>query len=638
MGAVYLAEDTKLNRQVALKFLPAEMAGSHERLMRFEREAKTVAALNHPNIVTIYSEEELDGVPFIAMELVDGMALSQVIPPEGLAIDQFFDLAVPLADAVRAAHERGITHRDLKPANIMVTHEGRVKVLDFGLAKLLREPSAAEPTQLSTQSLTQDGSALGTVSYMAPEQLKGKPPDQRADIFALGIVLYQMSSGKRPFEGDTSAEVISSILRDVPAPVTDLRFQLPSHLGRIIKRCLEKNPNRRYQTAAELFSDLTGLKREIDSGSVFEEDAKTAILQVRRSSSRRQTVLAVLGLLAAVAIVAAAFWLVRRPKNPAVDDGVAAIESRKVLAVLPIKTIGPPQNEYFAEGVSEELAARLTALEGVQVISRASAEQATASGLSPREIGESLSADYVVLGTVRWDSTEGSESASSRTTLKVVRVADDIQVWSESFDRQLDDPLKVQAELAQSLVRSFGGSVLDIPESELPSEMVADTDSEPTAETPKSKSPVPSHATTPSSRSEIDSPAETADDQTASKALEGDESRDQQQVEGAIQGRLNVELISFVTEGQLTIYADETEILSEDFEFPKRRRGIGAKKPNGKLILDRGISLDTESLRIYLLVGSETQLISLTPDFSESSTNELTIRVMKKGPAETVLK
>ena len=637
MGAVYLAEDTKLNRQLALKFLPPEMAGSGERLKRFEREAKTVAALNHPNIVTIYSVEELDGVPFIAMELVDGKSLSQVIPPDGLAIDQFFDLAVPLADAIRAAHERGITHRDLKPANIMVTNEGRIKVLDFGLAKLLREPSVAEPTQLSTQSLTQDGSALGTVSYMAPEQLKGKAPDQRADIFALGIVLYQMSSGKRPFVGDTSAEVISSILRDTPRPVTDLRFELPSHLGRIVKRCLEKNPKRRYQTAGELFTDLTGLKREIDSGSVFEEDAKTAILQVRRSSSRRQTVLALLGVMAVVAIVAA-LWLAGGPEKPP-EDVVAAIESREVLAVLPIKTIGPSQNEYFAEGVSEELAARLPALAGVQVISRASTEQAAASGLSPREIGESLSADYVVLGTVRWDNPEGSESASSRTTLQVVRVVDDIQVWSESFDRELDDPLEVQAELAQNLVRGFGGSVLNIPENELPFEAAAAaTDSEATTATAKAKSSAPPLATAPSLRSEIDSRAEAANDQTASRALEGVASQDQPLVEGANQGRLNVELISFVTEGRLTVYADDTEILSEEFEFPKKRRVLGIKKPTGRLLLDRSIPLNTENLRIYLLVGSETQLISLTPDFSETSTNDLTITVMKKGPAETVLK
>ena len=623
MGAVYLAEDTKLSRGVALKFLPPEMAGSHERLQRFEREAKTVAALNHPNIVTIYSVEELDGVPFIAMELVDGKPLGQVIPSGGLPLDQFFDLAVPLADAVSAAHEGGITHRDLKPANIMVTNEGRIKVLDFGLAKLLREPRASEPTHLTTQSLTRDGSALGTVSYMAPEQLKGKTPDQRADIFALGIVLYQMSSGKKPFEGDTSAEVISSILRDAPAPVTDLRLELPSHLGRIVNRCLEKNPNRRYQTAGELHTDLGGLKREIDSGTLFEEDAKTAILQVRRSSHQRHTLLAILGFLAVLTVVAA-IWFTRGSKE--VPAAILAVESREVVAVLPIKSIGPSQNDYFNDGIGEELATRLTTLDGVQVISRATAARAAASGMSPREIGESLSADYVVLGTVRWESSEESTSASTRTTLQVVRVADDIQVWSESFDRTLDEPLEVQAEVAQYLVRGVGQSVLGLSESELPPEPMIASELEADPITPS-----PLEARLRSLRT-LD-PAKLAPRKSWVRPLEP--SRGHEVV--TEQGLLNIELISFVPEGRLTIYSDDVEILSEEFEFPKNRRVFGAKRPSGKLLLNRNLSLNTENLRISLLIGSETQLITLVPDFSQSLTNSLTITVNKKGPAETIL-
>ncbi len=637
MGAVYLAEDTKLNRQLALKFLPSQMAGSHERLKRFEREAKTVAALNHPNIVTIYSVEELDGVPFIAMELVDGSPLGQVIPPEGLPIDQFFDLAVPLADAVSAAHERGITHRDLKPANIMVTNEGRIKVLDFGLAKLLREPSASEPTQLSTQSLTRDGSALGTVSYMAPEQLKGKAPDQRADIFALGIVLYQMSSGKKPFEGDTSAEVISSILRDAPAPVTDLRLELPSHLGRIVKRCLEKNPNRRYQTAGDLHSDLKGLKREIDSGTLFEEDAKTAIIQVRRSSHRRQALLAFLGILAVVAIVAALFFA-RRPEGTTAEMAPIALESFEVVAVLPITSIGPSNNEYFADGIGEELATRLTTLDGVQVISRPTAAREAASGLSPREIGESLSADYVVLGTVRWASPEESKSSTTRTTLQVVRVADDIQVWSESFDRTLDNPLDLQAELAQHLVRGVGQAVLGLSESELPPEPIVVSEMKTETETVATQPPRAAGPTTPPSPGSTQTAATGRPSEPDNQAVDDEMLSEQRPENVAVeQGLLNIELISFVPEGRLSIFADDVEILSEEFQFPKKRRVFGGKQPSGKLLLSRNLPLDTENLRIYLLIGSETQLITLVPDFSESSRNNLTITVTKKGPAETIL-
>jgi len=643
MGAVYLAEDTRLNRKVALKFLPPEMAGSEERLKRFEREAKTVAALNHPNIVTIYSVEDFDGVPFIAMELVDGKPLSQLIEPDGLSIDQFFDLAVPLVDAIRAAHERGINHRDLKPANIMVTKEGRIKVLDFGLAKLLKEPNASEPTLLSTQSLTQDGSALGTVSYMAPEQLKGKPPDERADIFALGIVLYQMSSGKRPFDGNTSAEVISSILRDVPAPVTDLRFELPSHLGRIIKRCLEKHPNRRYQTAAELHSDLTGLKREIDSGTVFEEDAKTAILQVRRRSNRRRTLLATVGLLMLVT-AGAAIWLAR-PESPGSDEAPMAASGRfQVVAVLPIQSIGPSRDPYYTEGISEELANRLTSVEGIRVLSRATAAEATASGLSPREIGENLSADYLVLGTVRWTNSEESSLPAARTTLRVVRVDDDIQVWSESYDRTLEDPLRVQTELAQRLVRGFGSSVLGLTQPEPSPQPIVSGDA--TGE-------VDGAAATPSidrrdgakkSSSSTQSTADSATDRptvapsTDSTIAGSEQARDAASAEPISgQADLTVELVSFVPQGRLTIYADEEKILEEDFLFPKKRRIFGSKRPSGKLILDRSVPTNTTNLRIHLLVGSETQLITLQPDFSTSEAQTLTITAVKKGPAETVL-
>ena len=330
MGAVYMAEDTKLNRKVALKFLPAEMIADPERLKRFEREAQTVAALNHPNIVTIYSVEEHQGVPFIAMELVEGRSLAELIPPEGLKLEGIFNLAIPIADAVSAAHERGISHRDLKPGNIMVSSDGRVKVLDFGLAKLFQETGSADAMTLSTQTLTKTGHALGTVTYMAPEQLKGKSPDQRADIFSLGIVLYQMASGKRPFQGETSAEIISSILRDAPPPVTDLKIELPSHLGRIVKRCLEKNPNHRYQTAAELRSELEVLKREIDSGSVFEEDARTRAISVRRASRRTLGIAAALGALAVVIVLGVVLMSIlggeEEPTEPPLPE-IAPIET-----------------------------------------------------------------------------------------------------------------------------------------------------------------------------------------------------------------------------------------------------------------------------------------------------------------------
>jgi len=270
MGEVYRARDTKLERDVAIKILPADLAGDPERLARFEREAKSVAAIDHPNIVTVYSVEETDGLHFITLQLVEGRTLSELLPRNGLALEKFFDIAIPLADAVSAAHERGITHRDLKPSNIMVSDDGRLRVLDFGLAKLAEEPpgvdSETEHATAHAADLTEEGQILGTVAYMSPEQAEGKRVDPRSDVFSLGILLYEMAVGERPFRGDTKISLISSIMKDKPVPVTEINRALPRHLGRILGRCLEKDPERRYPSAKDLRNDLEGLKFEVDSG------------------------------------------------------------------------------------------------------------------------------------------------------------------------------------------------------------------------------------------------------------------------------------------------------------------------------------------------------------------------------------
>jgi hypothetical protein len=264
MGEVYLAEDTKLERRVAVKILPPHLASDPERLHRFEQEAKALAALNHPNIVTIYSVEEADGIHFLSIELVEGVTLAEKIPTDGLALEPFFDLAIPLADSLAVAHQNGIIHRDLKPGNVMVTNDGRVKVLDFGLAKLRRDHTlAGDETQHSTERLTSEGRIFGTVAYMSPEQVNGKRVDARSDIFSLGVLLYEMTTGHRPFNGETSAELMSSILRDTPPPVTEIRDELPDHLGRILRRCLEKDPNRRCQSALDLRNELEDVRSEI---------------------------------------------------------------------------------------------------------------------------------------------------------------------------------------------------------------------------------------------------------------------------------------------------------------------------------------------------------------------------------------
>jgi Tol biopolymer transport system component len=267
MGEVYRAHDSKLHRDVAIKILLELFAVDPERRQRFEREAQTVAALNHPGIVTVYSVESAGDLLFLTMELVEGKPLSDLIPSGGMSIGQILKLGIPLTDAVSAAHQRGITHRDLKPANVMVADEGRVKVLDFGLAKL-KESEASEPASLPTQALTGEGRIVGTVAYMSPEQAEGKSIDHRTDVFSLGIILYEMATGQRPFKGDTSASIVASILRDSPASITELKPQMPRDLARIVRRCLVKDPEHRYQTVKDLRNDLEALKEDVDSGIV----------------------------------------------------------------------------------------------------------------------------------------------------------------------------------------------------------------------------------------------------------------------------------------------------------------------------------------------------------------------------------
>src|SRR5579862_3233526 len=265
MGEVYRATDTNLGRDVALKILPAEMARDPERLARFRREARAVATLNHPHIVTIFSVEEADGVHFLTMELVEGQTLDRLIPASGLALDRVIEIASALADALAAAHEKGIVHRDLKPANVMVTADGRVKVLDFGLAKDMRADDPAGATQTSA-GFTAVGVVMGTPSYMSPEQIAGRELDHRTDIFSLGILLYEMASGQRPFQGASSAELASAILRDTPRPLAEIRTGVAPELCRLIQRCLEKNAQNRFASARDLREALQGIRREMESG------------------------------------------------------------------------------------------------------------------------------------------------------------------------------------------------------------------------------------------------------------------------------------------------------------------------------------------------------------------------------------
>ncbi|HEY1306042.1 MAG TPA: protein kinase [Vicinamibacterales bacterium] len=307
MGIVYRAHDTRLRRDVALKILPDTFAGDPERLDRFQREAQAIAALNHPNVVTIYSVEERDGLHFLTMELIEGTTLVDVIRPGGLSLDTLLTIALPLADAISAAHQRSIVHRDLKPANVMVTADQRVKVLDFGLAKLKQDVYASpEPSLATTAQLTAQHSVLGTPSYMSPEQAEGKPVDARTDIFSLGVMLYEMATGVRPFHGDSSLAILSSILKDTPSSMLALRPDLPLDFDRIVRRCLAKDPTRRYQTSLDVRNELEDVQRQISSRSA-------SAVPGRPSGGRRgwRTIAATAVVMALVVAAAALLWRAR---------------------------------------------------------------------------------------------------------------------------------------------------------------------------------------------------------------------------------------------------------------------------------------------------------------------------------------
>ncbi|HEX5758352.1 MAG TPA: protein kinase [Thermoanaerobaculia bacterium] len=405
MGEVYAAEDTKLGRRIALKILPPDLAGDPLRLERFRREARAVAALNHPNIITIHSVEEDRGIHFLTMELVEGETLRQRLRPGGLPLAELLELAVPLADAVGAAHERGITHRDLKPENVMVTRDGRVKVLDFGLARLR---DRAVDSQAAT-FLTEVGTVMGTAAYLSPEQAMGREVDARSDIFSLGIVLFEMAAGRHPFAGASAAEIVSAILRDKPPPVTERNAALPNHLGRIIGRCLEKNPEHRYQSAKDLRNDLRGLARELEEAEI--RGSRSVEIEIPPPPRRRRLLLPVLAAVVALAGAGALYWLPRRGADagPSAAPAPAGAPPRTALAVLHFQNLtGDRELDWLRTGLTEMLVTDLAQSPELEVLGTDRLYQilADVEGLGPeplafdtlQEVARRAAAEKVVLG------------------------------------------------------------------------------------------------------------------------------------------------------------------------------------------------------------------------------------------------
>jgi serine/threonine-protein kinase len=445
MGEVYRARDSKLGRDVALKVLPHELAEDPEGCSRLVREARAAASLNHPNICTIYEVGEAHSRPYIAMEIVEGQPLSAMLSHAALTLEEIMRYAVQLADALAHAHDRGLTHRDLKSGNVMITREGRVKVVDFGLAKRLSREELADATTAPV-ALTEPGAIVGTLAYMAPEQLRGQPAVSRSDVWSLGVVLYEMVAGRTPFMGQTAYELSSTILRDPPPPMP---ARIPTRLQAIITRCLEKEPARRYQQGGEVRSALEVVDFGVGASSA----------PAYRITGRRWIGLGV-GVMLVLAAILVGFNVETLRNRPKKTNGTTEALTR--LAVLPFENLtGNPEQDYFSDGLTEEMIAQLSRLnpQRLSVIARTSAMQYKKGNKPINQIGCELGVDYILTGSAR------SDAGRVRVTAELIQVRDQTQLWSQSYDRELAGILTLQGDVARRIAGSLALALLPAPQS-----------------------------------------------------------------------------------------------------------------------------------------------------------------------------
>jgi non-specific serine/threonine protein kinase len=411
MGVVYEAEDTRLGRRVALKFLPEQLAQNTQLIERFQREARAASALNHPNICTIHAIEQVNGQNFLVMELLEGQTLSHMLGRVAFPMDKLLPIATQIADALESAHAKGIVHRDIKPANIFITDRGQVKIMDFGLVKI--EPEELQGVeQISTKfepqhELTSPGVAIGTASYMSPEQARGQLVDARTDLFSLGTVLYQMAGGVLPFAGDTSAVIFDAILNRDPEPVDQINPALPAEFARILSKLLEKDRTLRCQSATELKTDLHRLKRNLDSGTKRAAELYDSKFGIPRPAG-------------------------------------------KSVAVLYFENLsGAKEDEYLRDGITEDIITELSKIRGLNTFSRPTVLAYRDKPVTPTQIGNVLKAAYVLTGTLRRSGTR------LRITTQLVDTHTDFPLWSERYDREMKDVFEVQDEIARKIAEAL---------------------------------------------------------------------------------------------------------------------------------------------------------------------------------------
>jgi serine/threonine protein kinase/tetratricopeptide (TPR) repeat protein len=432
MGEVYRGKDTRLGREVAVKVVSERLTNDSNALARLEREARAVASLSHPNIVALYDIGSANGVAFIVMELLEGESLNQCIAAGGLPWSRALEIAASIADALASAHGKGVVHRDLKPANIFVTREGHTKVLDFGLAKHDPFRTDALTAALTRPGETEPGIVLGTVAYMSPEQAKGEPADQRSDIFSLGCVLYEMLAGRRAFDGGTAPETLAAILRDDPPDLAGTGDRFPSSIGVLVRRCLEKKPEQRFQSARDLAFSLREILGASDSRDVS-----------GRGGPDRRFIRRSVGLAAAcLVLTAGAFWFGAQRQSA----GSARIQS---LAVLPLSSLSPDRGQdYFADAMTEELTTRLAKLSTSRVISRTSVMAYRDTQKRIPDIARELGVDALIVGSV---IREGSRV---KISAQLIDGRTDRHIWADTFEREFDSVLTIQNEVARAIARA----------------------------------------------------------------------------------------------------------------------------------------------------------------------------------------